>query len=104
MRVAVDWDATLVDGEQSWLPGATVALSGLLAGGHSIVIHSCRANWPEGLAQIRRTLDGHGFYAVPVWDSPGKPNADLYIDDRALRFEGDWHDFMPRVFAALTNQ
>lgn len=85
MIVAVDWDDTLVDAKtQEWLPGAQAALESLLAQFKTVIIHTCRANWPEGLSSIEAKLAPfrHDIRIV------GKPLADVYVDDRAVRFTG----------------
>lgn len=89
---AVDWDDTLVDARtQEWLPNAINALKALLAQG-PVIIHTCRANWPEGLASVEQKLD-QAFTCH--WRQTGltiaaKPSAAVYIDNQALRFNGDW--------------
>jgi hypothetical protein len=101
--VAVDWDDVLVDAKtQEWLPDAPTALTQLLAEYHTVIIHTCRANWPEGLAQVEAKLEE--TIAKP-WRTSlgdrlkivGKPLADVYIDDRARRFEGDWHTLLSNL-------
>jgi hypothetical protein len=87
LRVAVDWDGTLVGPEQEWLPGAREALRTMLARNCAVVVHTCRANYAAGAAAVRAGLDEAGFVAVDV---KGKEEADVYVDDRALRFEGSW--------------
>lgn len=90
MVVACDWDQTLVDTKsQEWLPGAQQAVRRMLHAGHTVIVHTCRANWPEGVAQVRHKLSAAGL-PVEVWTDAGKPAADLYVDDRAVHFGGDW--------------
>lgn len=86
-RVAVDWDGTLVDARsQEWLPGAQNALRQLKARGYEVFIHTCHANWPEGVAAVEAKLAQAGLDLEIV----AKPSADFYIDDRARRFDGNW--------------
>lgn len=82
--IAIDWDGTLVDSEDIFLPGALDALRQLAA--HSnLILHSCRGNYYEGALGIKGRLLAEGI-PVEVWTGNGKPLADVYIDDRALRF------------------
>lgn len=91
LKVAVDWDGTLVDPiTQNWLPGAQQALQAMLTRGYRVTIHSSRANWDGGIEQIADKLAG---YAHRVTIQP-KPEANIYIDDRALRFNGDWEPIL----------
>lgn len=87
MKIAIDWDNTLVDHQGEWLEGAERAFRKLLID-HEVVIHSCRANWPQGVQsiedKIRPIVRNRKVQIV------GKPVADLYIDDRSLPFNGDW--------------
>ena len=97
MIVAVDLDGTLLDGDD-WMPGALDALY-WLAKRHQVVIHSCRANWHEGLMEIHRILAEAGLKHphVVVHCAPGKPSADVYIDDRALQHRGDWGETIAKL-------
>ena len=92
VKVALDWDGTLVDQDQNWLPGALDALRWLRKEGHKVIIHSARANWVEGLQQIESKLAQHKFSFKVI----AKPEADLYVDDRAFHFER-WPDVMKEV-------
>lgn len=92
--VACDWDDVLVDAKtQQWLPGAQQALRELISMFPRVFIHTCRANWPEGLAQVRHALADASFYDIEIVP---KPLADIYLDDKAVRFES-W----PLVMAPL---
>lgn len=86
--VAIDWDSTLVDPvTQEWLPGARTAIIKLRTRGYEPFIHTCRANWPEGLASIEAKLAAE---RLSIRVEP-KPYADFYIDDKAvLIVDGDW--------------
>lgn len=92
-EVSFDWDGTLVDGNQEWLPGAKEALR-LAERKRGAFVHSCRANFPAGERQIRSKLDDAGFTRIRV---VGKPEASVYVDDLALRFEGDWESLKPHL-------
>lgn len=89
--VAVDWDDTLVDAKtQQWLPGAEQALQRLLGQFGTVIIHTSRASWPAGRNQIETKLGETVSQAIigsRVTIEP-KPLADVYIDDKAVRFDG----------------
>lgn len=98
MKVCLDWDDTLVDtASQEWLPDAEWALGRMVKAGWSVTVLSCRASWPEGRASIEAKLDGSRLSVVDVTDV--KPPADVYVDDRALRFEGDWSSIFSDIKA-----
>lgn len=106
MRICIDVDGTICrlrgDGESYSdvlpLPGAVEKLQEMRASGHTIILHTarhmstCAGN--EGLVLARQgkvLFDWLERFDVPFDEIYfGKPQADLYIDDNALRFEGDW--------------
>lgn len=118
--LAVDWDGTCVEGvwpaEGDWLPGAKKALK-KLADKYHVYIWSTRIvgvsyyDWNEELpaskpaseiAYIRRMLDEAGLQEVDIFIGyphvrEGKLSAVAYIDDKAIRFEGNW----PRTLRQL---
>lgn len=94
--IAVDWDLTLVDDHNEWLPGAYEALQRLTMGKHAIIIHSSALASEVGRKRIEHRLEQAGFLAYPYLQLVEKPWADIYIDDRGLRFEGDWRPILSR--------
>jgi hypothetical protein len=98
--IAVDYDDTLVQSvdEQGEipLPGAVEAMNQLAGEGHRLTVFTSRfAPMPESekrrlQEQIEQTLTGLGFPAMEVWIGNTKPSADVFIDDRAVTFDGDW--------------
>jgi hypothetical protein len=95
--IAIDWDNTLMSGEE-WLPGAKDALKRLREEGHKIVIHSCNnEDW------IQRNLNEAGIIVDVVWTKFGKPLADLYVDDKGYHFpyNGNWIEEAPKVLDRL---
>lgn len=110
MIICVDFDGTLVErtsGELQLRPGADRALK-QLAGKNELILHSCRLTRPNessfgrpiddtdwelyfgGYLEMRRFLEQHGLWKLfdRVWEQPGKPVADLYVDDLASK--PDW--------------
>lgn len=86
--LALDWDDTLVDREtQEWLPGALNFVRALVMAKHHVFVHSSRANSPQGIALIERKLWEARLPALRVLP---KPAADLYVDNQAHAFSGDF--------------
>lgn len=99
MIVAVDVDGTLLDDNEEWIPGAEAALR-WLARHNEVVIHSCRANWQGGRAALYELLREVRLNRhVKIHVAEGKPRADVYIDDKALRFTGDWNETLQALNA-----
>lgn len=102
MRIVIDLDGTLCQIKQSNqsysdlqpLLGAADRVRELRANGHYIIIHSARnmATCESNLGKVMKnvgkiTLDWLEEYGIEYDEIYfGKPNADLYIDDRSIRF------------------
>lgn len=84
------------------VPGAQEACAEILRLGYKIAIHTCRIRQPGGdegrqraIAAIRLWLK-HWRFPREMWQQQtlitDEKDGDfkLYVDDRGLRFEGDW--------------
>jgi capsule biosynthesis phosphatase len=105
MRIVIDLDGTLCPIKQPGqsyanlppLPGAVDRLRQLRSAGHYLIITTARnmATCNSNLGKVMKNvgqitlewLDRHGFEYDEIYF--GKPNAEVYIDDRAIRF-ADW--------------
>jgi capsule biosynthesis phosphatase len=84
------------------VPGAVDTLRGLRASGHRIILYSarhmktCDGNVGLVVARVGKvTLDWLERHRVPYDEIHfGKPWADVYIDDNAMRFTS-WNDIAP---------
>lgn len=109
--IAVDWDGTCIESQWPsrsgvWLPGAVESLRLLVGQGYDTVIHTCRiapvlssgrerngSSVVREVETIRRRLDEVGLDQVSIHTAPWKPNADVYLDDKAIRFTS-WKEAM----------
>lgn len=97
--IMVDMDGVLCS-EESFhnrplarpMDGAKEALAQLRAAGHTVIVYTARG-WGE-YRITKHWLDTHGFEYDGL--HMGKPVADVWIDDRAVRF-GDWATVLPQV-------
>ncbi len=74
------------------IEGAREALQKLRAAGYIVVIYTARG-WGE-YRVAKHWLDQHGFEYDGL--QMGKPVADLWIDDRAIRFT-NWKDALAQL-------
>ena len=107
MRIGVDLDGTIChirEEGQSYadvkpIGGAISALCHWHELGHEIVIMtarhmgSCDGDASKVVARVGKvTLDWLEMHGIPFDEIHfGKPNTDIYIDDRCIRFES-WHE------------
>ncbi len=102
LTICVDFDGTIaektidLDTFGPIIEGAREALNELKALGCRIIIYTSRTQRIGNLAAMPEFLTSQGipFDAInPIHDTEApssKPLANIYIDDRALRFEGNW--------------
>lgn len=107
MRIAVDFDETIAEkwegrfpGPEIFntkpIPGAFDFLRNLLDDGHVAIIHSVRLQAGKAVVgSCEAWFNEYGLEpkyrrALMWWLQPGKPWADVYLDDRGLRFTGTY--------------
>ncbi len=116
--VALDFDGTIHSYERGWadgsiygtpVPGALEAMQRLWNAGCRLLIFTCRLGVapdhispgaPRGGEHQREAivnwLEHHRGIGGFTWEvdevTGAKPIADVYIDDRAVGFRGDWDD------------
>ncbi len=120
-RIVVDWDGTCVPqvwpGEpRAMFKGCSEALRAFLSAGYEVVIFSTRlaprdldevtpllrADKERQVRYIRHVLDVHGLHEVGIWRKPWKPGALFYIDDKGIRFDGNWQAVQDVVLSTST--
>jgi hypothetical protein len=100
--IAVDFDGVIHSYKRPWidawtipddpLPGAFTWLANLTLK-FSVMIYSARCNDEKGIAAMKEWFVKHGmsreFLDAFIFE-PGKPSAFLFIDDRAMNFNGSY--------------
>lgn len=111
--IAVDFDGVIHGHSKGWhdgtiydspVPGVAAALAKLRER-FRILIYSCRAydrifdgiHEPSQAPQMAEYLDKHDIPYDEIYTGHGKPVAYLYIDDRAVQFNGDWRQTLRDV-------
>lgn len=109
--ICVDFDGVIADYSDGYqgtdifgepLPGAVDAMKRLQEFGFKLIIFTTRPDTPE----LRTYLNVHGipFEAInnnpdqPEGANPGKPIADIYLDDRGVRF-GNWRQAVEKIWS-----
>ncbi len=95
--IVIDFDGVLHSYTSGWkgaavipdqpTPGAKDAVR-ILRERYTVVVISSRCHQPGGIEAIKAWLAQHGIEVDSV--SNDKPPHIVVVDDRALRFEGDW--------------
>ena len=104
-RVLVDFDGTIIkkapDGKFRMHNGAKAALDQMKANGYEIIIFTSRCadsenrNAKENTAVIHNYLTKNKIPHDRI--TAEKISADYYIDDKAIRFVGNWDHVMEKI-------
>ena len=100
--IAIDFDGTITADFEA--AGKFIRL--LKSRGHRIIIWSTRNNprqhgghQPQVMAEMLEMLERHAIPYDEVDDgSVGKFHAQVYIDDKAWRFENNWQEIVDRIY------
>ena len=110
--VAIDFDGVLgtYTGWRGWrhlgtpVEGAREAVQRLRSEGWRVILFSTR-----GCNELESWCEEHGFEVDGIncnpylqGQNPGKPIATVYVDDRAIQFNGDWRDTVDRIMSFTT--
>jgi hypothetical protein len=104
--VCLDFDDTLRGHRGKPMPGVPAALASLRADGVALVVSSARFSPIYGelnrfrIQKVADWLSEHGIEvdAIRLF----VPEADVYVDDRAYRFEKDWPTEASRIMKRLS--
>lgn len=104
--ICIDFDDTICMSDSTVAPHAKEVITQLHGAGHKVLILTARLNprlWGE-LVEGRRqkVITWLEENQIPYADVLAfKPPADVYIDDKALRFRGDWRDTLEELTKIL---
>lgn len=100
--IAVDFDGVIHSYQTPWvashyipdppLPGALEWLE-YLTHNFKVLIFSARCNDVAGIAAMKGWFKNHGLAPAALGAlifEPGKPSAHVFIDDRAIQFDGNY--------------
>ena len=97
VRQAVDPSTGEPMGEEDTpIDGAVEAMNHLASEGHRLTVFTSRfAPMPDSEKQrkkeeIEQLLQSFGFPPMEVWTGTHKPDADFFVDDKAVTFDNDW--------------
>ncbi len=120
--ICIDFDGTLCDfafpGIGTIKKGAKDAMKLFKYMGYYIIIYSCRTSHrhyeifggdPDSptlerphVIEMKNWLDENGIVYDEIDDgSKGKPLADYYVDDKAIRFENNWNEIAMGIFESV---
>ena len=103
--VAIDFDGVIHSYSSGWhgaesapdppVPGIIEAIRDMRKAGYDVVVVSSRCSYPGGEKAIERYLDKHGIQVDGITGE--KIPALVYIDDRAIRFDGKPETLLKQV-------
>ncbi len=104
--IAIDFDGVINSFKSGWkgpeftdepVNGAFEAINILLNEGYKVIIYSTRAETVEGKNTIYNYLLGNGINIREIEVTDKKPIALVYIDDRTIKFSGNWNETLDKI-------
>lgn len=106
--IAMDLDGTLLHEQGGHvIPGAAQALQRLLGLGHRVSIWTARfAHFQPHEVEAEKQRIAHQLaqHAIPysdIYTHHTKPPADVFVDNRAVPFHGDWNQTLAHTLMML---
>ena len=81
--------------------GAKEAIKALRNRGYLVLVHSTRCSYSGGMVAITEYLNKYNIRVDGVCSN--KPPADVYVDDKAVAFRGDWGQTLRDVETLVEN-
>ena len=110
--IAIDFDGTIAH-YKGWtgankfgklIDGCVEALGKIREMGYKIIIYTCRINTPELEKYLKNNKVPYDAINENLWHEyqqhgdKRKVIADIYIDDRAVTFNGNWKEIPDKIF------
>ena len=103
--VVFDFDGVIHSYSSGWkgvevvpdppVPGIKEAIDAIRANGYEVVVVSTRCASPYGMGAVRKYLRDNGIMVDDVMAN--KPPAIVYIDDRAICFDGNPSSLLTKI-------
>lgn len=77
------------------LPGVKEGIKALRDSGWLVLVHSVRCSYTGGMVAVVNYLNQYNIRVDGVCSN--KPPADVYLDDKAVRFNGDWEQAVKEI-------
>lgn len=104
-NVVFDFDGVIHSYKSGWngadvildppVPGIGEEIDRIRAAGYRVVVVSTRCSEPAGMEAVKKYLDKHGIEVDDV--AAEKPPAKVYIDDRAMLFDGNPKGLLKKI-------
>ena len=98
MLIAIDFDDTIFNvNEQEIILQAIEVINEWYDKGNEITIFTNRPDWEYSFVKEKLDLAGINYHRIIC----GKPSYNIFIDNRALKFYGDWNKTKEEVECEL---